>query len=428
MSSDEFSPIDQLGSLIESTARVAGEEAFVGELIRRELSKSGLELNDDQLRQLARSALSGNSSVDLTLTLEQEALIGDAPGASMTIRLEPDEAEVEPLVAAIQEATAEMYPEIIDECSRALVLSWKDAGKERLTSRHVQTRRVERQLRSLWSTPLCLFDLLWDICTAQGAEFNAQFRPQASRENDLVFECLVRIHAKACQIAGEILVLCQHGFPDGALARWRTLHELAVVQQFIAKEGRPVAQRYLDHVAVANYSEALVYKENAAALEFEPLGDIELAELKQKCDEVCAKYEPSFCRPDGWVPTYIETGNLRGIRAVEQSVSLGSLSPFVRMANSRIHAGPKSVYFSLAQPDHARDMMIAGPSAYGIADPLQHSAFSLTLCTSTLLLYRQSSQTLALARALCQLRDEIFEEIETVLTNAASESDTLPTE
>jgi hypothetical protein len=61
---------------------------------------------------------------------------------------------------------------------------------------------------------------------------------------------LIRLHARACVIAEEIIVLLENGFSDGAMARWRTPHELTIVATIIEDGGESLASRYIDHNAI----------------------------------------------------------------------------------------------------------------------------------------------------------------------------------
>ena len=59
-------------------------------------------------------------------------------------------------------------------------------------------------------------------------------------------------------MADEIICLLENGFADGAMARWRTLHEIAIVAIVLSKHGEDIAQGYLDHQAVESKRAAWV--------------------------------------------------------------------------------------------------------------------------------------------------------------------------
>ena len=62
-------------------------------------------------------------------------------------------------------------------------------------------------------------------------------RPLGVRgKQDKVRVLLIRL-VRACQVTDEIICLLENGFADGAMARWRTLHEIAVVAVVISQHG-----------------------------------------------------------------------------------------------------------------------------------------------------------------------------------------------
>jgi hypothetical protein len=71
-----------------------------------------------------------------------------------------------------------------------------------------------------------------------------QLAKEQTDHNQHLASALTRLHARACQVAAEILALMQHGFADGAMARWRTLHEIAVIATFLRDRGEVMAERY----------------------------------------------------------------------------------------------------------------------------------------------------------------------------------------
>jgi hypothetical protein len=64
------------------------------------------------------------------------------------------------------------------------------------------------------------------------------------------WEILIRLLVRAWQVTDEILCLLENGFADGAMARWRTLHEIHVVAAVLMRHGESITERYLAHQAV----------------------------------------------------------------------------------------------------------------------------------------------------------------------------------
>ena len=85
--------------------------------------------------------------------------------------------------------------------------------------RHRRDRKgFEKRLNERWKCPLDLLDLVIALTVEAGNEFNRKFRNEVVGSGDAVFELLTRLHARACQVSGEVLALLHAGFADGAHA------------------------------------------------------------------------------------------------------------------------------------------------------------------------------------------------------------------
>jgi hypothetical protein len=59
----------------------------------------------------------------------------------------------------------------------------------------------------------------------------------------------------------EIIVLLENELADGAMARWRTLHEITTVAILIEKYGEDVAERYVNNQIVESKKAPAAYEE-----------------------------------------------------------------------------------------------------------------------------------------------------------------------
>ncbi len=132
----------------------------------------------------------------------------------------------------------------------------------------------ESRLCSVWGHALDLLEAQVAIALEAGESFNTRYRPESAANQDHIFEVLVRLHARGCQIGSEVLALLKSGFADGAHARWRTLHELAVVAYFIKERADDeLAERYLLHSRVESLKAAVLYQKHHEALGEELIGE-----------------------------------------------------------------------------------------------------------------------------------------------------------
>ena len=242
----------------------------------------------------------------------------------------------------------------------------------------------------------------------EGARFNDLFRGQDSENNDYVCEALTRLHARGCQVGFEILTLLAHGFADGAHARWRTLHELAVVALFIGERGQAIAERFLQHTGVTAYVAAKQYKKHCAALGYSPISSKELDELKATHNSLLKQYGDSFGRDYGWAAGVVAR-NRPTFADIEKCVSLDHLRPFYKLANLNIHADSRGVVYRIGTPPQNGNLLLAGPSVFGLADPGQNTAVSINQLTAALLLTKPNLDRLAFLQATQTLVSEVFD-------------------
>ncbi|MBR3416806.1 MAG: hypothetical protein IKH09_08945 [Clostridia bacterium] len=66
-------------------------------------------------------------------------------------------------------------------------------------------------------------------------------------EKENTWICLKYLLGRAIQVYAEIMCLVENGFPDAALARWRTLYELTCSAEFINNNGEQVAKAFKEY-------------------------------------------------------------------------------------------------------------------------------------------------------------------------------------
>lgn len=127
-----------------------------------------------------------------------------------------------------------------------------------------------------------------------GEETYKEARRSRAKRNRHRTDVLIRLHARACQVAGEIITLMESGYADGAMARWRTLHEIGVVIALIAEHGDDLAERYLAHDTVETARALDVYQKTHAALGYAPPAKRMVKRADRLLKLAVAKYGPEF--------------------------------------------------------------------------------------------------------------------------------------
>lgn len=254
-----------------------------------------------------------------------------------------------------------------------------------------------------WRKPFELLALQQAIAHDVGDSLNDEARKKLSKKKAPMVEVLTRLHARACQVGLEVLALLQKGYADGAIARWRCLHEIAVVAMFVWEHGGDVAERYLNHEIIESTRAAEEYAQKCERLGDEPIPERELNELRKSRDALLARYGPAFRTPNGWAAAALKIKDPK-FCALEEEVGLDHLRPYYRLASHNVHANPKGITFRLGLCGGA-DLLMAGPSNYGAAEPGQNTALALAQVTSVLIQLRPTLDRLLIIGAMTELAD-----------------------
>lgn len=276
-----------------------------------------------------------------------------------------------------------------------------------------QSRRLERQMRGFlrrldgrYKKGFELFAMQLALSHELGAIINRQVRQYLNTgEKGQITEALTRLHGRACQIGSEVLALLRAGHADGAMARWRTLHEVSVVARFIVAKGGDIGTRYLAHDVIESRRAARGYQTMASRLRHKPISQRELDRISRAADALVAEYGPAFDEEYGWAAHALNIRRPK-ITDIERFVELDHLRPYYKLASHNVHANPKGILISLGIPD-SRQMLASGPSNLGLTDPAQNASLSLAQITTTLATYWPSLEALAVVGMLNELPVEI---------------------
>ena len=282
------------------------------------------------------------------------------------------------------DALPEKIPKFVSEFSKILLENILSIGPKTLEENRKVRSDYESEIYKLWKEPIDLLEIYIGIAYEIGEKYNRLNRINATEKDDYTFEALTRLHARGCQIANEVLVLLKSGYPDGAHARWRTLHEVDVISEFISKHGNDVAERYLYHNCIESYKAACVHRDCYKGIGEEPPSEDKIEQLKEIRDDLCKRFGPNFNNPYGWALNALGK-NGTNLTELEKSVGLDRLRPYYKFASNNVHADAKGIMFKLGQVNASNKSLLAGPSYLGLADAGDCTALSLLHITYALL-------------------------------------------
>ena len=245
-----------------------------------------------------------------------------------------------------------------------------------------QRAAFEARLEARWGRGLDLADVVVHYAFECGSWVNDLLRPAAHQDHK--FEALIRLHGKAAMTAREVFVLLRSGYSSGAMARWRTLHEVWVVFELLADGDGELSRRYLAHEDVESLKGQKEYEETWETLGFEP-PDWDAAEREKARKELTEEFGKTFVNDYGWAAPLLNNPKPK-FRDLQESAGLDHWRGFYRLASHGTHANPKGITWNI-QGYETVDIVWAAPSNAGLVDPAQCSLIALANLNGGLLAY-----------------------------------------
>jgi hypothetical protein len=375
---------------------------FLAQLIVNKLASKGITLSARERQRLTERLRAGRLG---TLRFRCRSLSNQ----HMQIEFTPDE---------IQQAEQKFSEFIKGKLPGLILASTEQASKGILGDLkrkwRAESRRQNRALSAFrarlygrWGDGIESLRMLATISRELGARINEDLRdPSRTKSCKHLIEVLTRSHARSCQITEEIVCLLAAGFADGAMARWRTMHEIAVTASFIAAKGEDLAERYVLHQVVESKRGADEHERHRKRLGSKPLRKSGMEKLEASFAALRARFGANFVTPYGWAAHHL---NVRKptLAQIEQAAGIDHLRPYYRLASHPVHANPKGVFFKLGLPHSP--IILAGPSNAGLSDPGQCAAISLAQVTATLASLNPTVDNVVALKIVMQLVGEIAE-------------------
>ena len=299
-----------------------------------------------------------------------------------------------------------IIPDLADSLADIMLKTIKQNARSGLKANRKSRQQFEKNHWKRWQKPLELLELFVALATEAGEGFVKAFTDDVARSDDASVAALTLLHARACQVASAILALLRSGYADDAHARWRSLHEIAVVSHFINEQGRDTAERYLLHDAIQRYKLALKLQEHARAINAEQLSQEEFDEIKAERDVLLARFNKSFGEDYGWAAAAL-LDERPTIAKIEASVDLNHWRPYYGMASDNVHANAHGTYFRLGLDDPSTPMLLAGASSMGLTEAGHSTAIALCHVTTALLTTEPRLDDLVNVNILLNIQDEI---------------------
>jgi hypothetical protein len=377
---------------------------FLLELVAKKLSLKGIKLSTRDRKRLAKRLSKG---------IFGTFRVGNFnfwDHRHLKIEFTPE--EIEQAGQKSTEFIEGRLPEVIlasaDDLSQKILADLKRRWPAEARRQRQQSAGFSKRLHERWKAPIEGLKMLLTISREFGARMNEEIRASKElRSRKHLVEVLTRSHARACQITEEVICLLNSGFADGAMARWRTLHEIAVVASFVGAHGEDLAERYLLHQNVESKRAADDYEKFRVRLGRKPLDAEEIKKLEGAFAALGRRYGSEFLTPHGWAAHHLQIRKPT-FRHIEQAAKIDHLRPYYRMASHPVHASSKGVFFQLGLLRESQ-ILLSGPSNAGLVDPGHSTAISLAQIAAALGDLQPTLDNIVALKMILQLVDEIGE-------------------
>ncbi|HAT6977106.1 TPA: hypothetical protein JAN54_02310 [Legionella pneumophila] len=225
-----------------------------------------------------------------------------------------------------------------------------------------------------WKEGFIKLEMLREISYQAGVDFQQQFIKYPDYVTDPLLGVLMRQHANACRIIGEIIVLLKNGYPDGAIARWRTLFEILINCMVIDKYGKDAAEDYIKHGVVKSVEGMQEYQKTAKDMNLEPFETNELEEALTLKENLTDGEEHFH-----WARKYTKCSKMEKLR---EHVGMERWSHNYKLASKFIHADYYDLKTLFAMAEAKNDLLLAGASNSGLVEPASMAAVTFSHITA----------------------------------------------
>lgn len=375
-----LSPLREFHRAFLEIIRAEAQPAkMLARILRRKLSAQGVEIKASELpsvEALAAKILASGGGGKFELDLQS----GRGTDSTAKIDMTPD--DVRGVMDDFSDVIEEAIPGIAKKMSKPLLRALRKASPQTLAGARAGLDYTRQRLRAHWSPA---FDqLAVEIAVAEEIAQILGGVLAKRRKGVYLIEALLRLHARACSTAHEVGVLLEAGLPDGALARWRTIHEATVIATFLKAHGDSVAERYLLHQDVEALRALQKYDELAPMHGWRSSSSRDVKYLERRVAALVTRFGPTYARRYGWAtevlgkkhPTFAD---------IERAAELTYARPHYQMASGIVHVGPEEMVLKVGMVAESELIVLPGISDAGLDVAGRITAHSIGMMTIDLL-------------------------------------------
>ena len=199
-----------------------------------------------------------------------------------------------------------LVEDFAERISKKTLRDLKKSWTEEQRLQQVDLVGFRERMEETWGKPLGQLRMLLTIAREWCGEAHREADVSSTKGKSPLKKLMVRFLVRSCQVTDEIICLLENGFADGAMARWRTLHEIGVVAAVISKFGDDIAERYLAHQAVESRRTMKKYMDCCVDLGYKPVGARDVKKIEMRYDTAIARYGDTLKSDYGWAAHHLK--------------------------------------------------------------------------------------------------------------------------
>jgi len=327
-----------------------------------------------------------------------------------------------------EEQLDQLIGEVSDEWMQSMSKDLYDELMGRAGEMLSEDRRdisaFERRNRRRWKKPV---DLLRVMVRIVEETISTSFAEADIGEDDRhSFDALNRLCVRSLVVTREVICLVEGGFADGALGRWRSLHEIAVSAAFIAQHGESTAERFIAGFSFASRKAMLQLNNYAARANLDPFSVAEVQAAAEDCEEIEVRLGKGLGDDYGWARQALgfELNRKPHLLHLEEDTGLDHWRPRYRWASQNVHSNYAPPMASLGMAESKTEVHLVGQSNSGMVDPLQMCAVSLLIATTAFLGRFPNADRIIIGRVLQRISDQVGDVALTAESESAARAST----
>jgi len=352
--------------------------AFLKKMLREKITNAGKIPDEEMINKLVDHIREKNSG---TFQWGDSA---DGPEENISISFSKE--DIDELDKKTRNFIKENLPEIIvktaEDSAKLTLATLNKNWIEQYTNEKIEKYAFEQRLELRWGNAFKKFRMLLTISREIGVEKYEKFIKSNAKKNRYKNEVIHQLYGRACRTMSEIERLLSGGYADGALARWRTLHEIYIISEIISSGNDDLAERYLAHEIVENRRAHKVYEESHKHLSNSSSHAKHAKIIEKEYLEATKKYGQDFKNEYGWASA-LSNKSSPNFTDLEKLAGQSRMRSHYKLASYMVHASVKGIRLNLGLL-RQEEFILTGASNAGLEEAGTNSILTMGKMAMTL--------------------------------------------